>query len=212
METHGFMSGVNNILEWISRLALLNILWIGFSLLGFIVLGFYPATVAMFAVVRRWAMGDFEAPVFSVFWSSYKSEFVKSNMFGAVISLIGIILFIDFLFLKQASSMVQNLLNVPFLIISLIFICSLLYVFPMYVHYNMKVLDVLKNAFFVMVMNPFKTLIMLISCVGLVILFSFAPPLMIVCSGNVLALVMSKPAMNAFNKVNKKHESVTVHQ
>ncbi|WP_175638607.1 YesL family protein [Metabacillus schmidteae] len=210
METHGMMSSVNNILEWISRLALLNILWIGFSLLGFVVLGFYPATVAMFAVVRRWAMGDLEAPVFSLFWGSYKKEFLKSNMFGAVLSVVGIILFIDFQFLKQASPMVQNLMNVPFLIISLIFVCSLLYMFPMYVHYNMKVFDVLKNSFFVMIMNPFKTFIMLISSVGLVILLSFAPPLMIVCSGNVLALVMSKPAMNAFNSINHKNE--TVHQ
>lgn len=201
METHGFMSGVNNILEWISRLALLNILWIGFSLLGFVVLGFYPATVAMFAVVRRWAMGDLDAPVFSVFWSSYKKEFLKSNMLGTVISLIGIILFIDYLFLKQASPMVQNLLNVPFLIISLIYICVLLYVFPMYVHYEMKVFHVIKNSFFVMIMNPLPTLLMLVSSVGLVILLSFAPPIMIVCSGNVLALTMAKPAMNAFKKI-----------
>ncbi|MGM0875785.1 MAG: YesL family protein [Bacillota bacterium] len=208
METHGFLGGVNSILEWISRLALLNLLWIFFSLVGFIIFGFFPATAAMFAVVRRWALVEMEFSVLSLFWKSYKKEFVKSNLLGAIITLIGIVLMIDFYFLQQASTNIQNLLYVPFLILSIIFLCLLFYVFPMYVHYDMKILQIMKNSFFMMIMRPFSTLMILVSSGGLIFLLSYAPPLLLICSGNVLALVMTKPAINAFNTISQKSQSI----
>jgi uncharacterized membrane protein YesL len=207
VETHGFMGAINNVLEWISRLALLNLLWIFFSFLGLIVFGFFPATVAMFSVVRRWAMGDMEISITRVFWDSYKKEFTKSNLLGGIISCVGLVLVIDFLFLKQASPQIQSFLFIPFLIILILFICTLFYVFPMYVHYEMKLLEVLKNSFIVMIMRPISTIMMFVCGVGLMILLSFAPPLLIVCSGNVFALLMTKPAMNAFNHINHKYET-----
>ncbi len=206
METHGVMGGVNNVLEWITRLVLLNILWIFFSLLGFIVLGFFPATVSMFAVVRRWAMGEMDISITKVFWRSYKKEFIKSNILGAVILLVGTVLVIDYHFLQQASPQIQNLLSVPFLIISILFVCVLFYIFPMYVHYDLKILQVFKNSFFIMIMRPFSTIMIFVSSVGLAILLSFGPPLLLVCSGNIFALVMTKPAINAFNAISKKSE------
>ncbi|MFC4321510.1 YesL family protein [Litchfieldia salsa] len=208
VETHGFMGAINNVLEWISRLALLNILWIFFSFLGLIVFGLFPATVAMFSVVRRWAMGDMEISITRVFWESYKKEFSKSNLLGGIISCIGLVLFIDFLFLKQVSPQIQGFLFVPFLIILILYVCTLFYVFPMYVHYEMKLLEVLKNSFIVMIMRPISTIMMLVCGVGLMILLSFAPPVLIVCSGNVFALLMTKPAMNAFNHINRKYETI----
>ncbi|WP_078544590.1 YesL family protein [Litchfieldia alkalitelluris] len=208
VETHGFLGAVNNVLEWISRLALLNLLWIFFSFLGLIVFGLFPATVAMFSVVRRWAMGEMEISITKVFWKSYKKEFAKSNLLGGIISSVGLVLVIDFLFLKQASPQIQHFLFVPFLIILILFICTLFYVFPMYVHYEMKLLDVLKNSFIVMIMRPLSTIMMFVCGVGLMILLSFAPPLLIICSGNVFALLMTKPAMNAFNHINRKYEKV----
>lgn len=206
IETHGFMGGVNNILEWISRLALLNLLWISFSLLGLIVFGFFPATVAMFSIVRRWAKGDMDISIPKLFLESYKKEFIKSNILGAIISLLSLVLMIDFFFLQQATPHIQNLLSVPFLIILILFICSLFYIFPMYVHYDMKIVQVIKNSFFIMIMRPFSTIMMFVSGVGLAILLSFAPPLLIICSGNIFALVMTKPAMNAFDHINRKKQ------
>ncbi|KKI91924.1 hypothetical protein WQ54_12410 [Bacillus sp. SA1-12] len=204
METTGFMGGVNNILEWISRLAWLNLLWISFSLLGLVAFGFFPATAAMFAVVRKWAVGEMEISIYKTFLSSYKKEFGKSNLLGLVLMMITAILAIDFVYLYQASSGIQNVLIVPFMIVSLIFVCMLFYIFPMYVHFDMKVLQVLKNSFFVMIMNPLQTLLMLVGTGGLLFLLSYAPPLLIICSGNILALAITKPAFNAFHKVNRK--------
>ncbi|WP_299090784.1 YesL family protein [uncultured Metabacillus sp.] len=208
METTGFMGGVNSILEWISRLAWLNLLWISFSLLGIIVFGFFPATIAMFAVVRKWAVGEMEISIFKTFLNSYKQEFVKSNLLGLVLMIITVILVIDFVYLYQTSSDIQNVLFVPFMVVSLIFVCMLFYIFPMYVHFDMEVLQVIKNSFFVMIMNPLQTLLMLVGTSGLLFLLSYAPPLLIICSGNILAMAITKPAFNAFSKVNRKHQKI----
>lgn len=206
MQTSGVMSGLNQLLEWVTRLVFLNLLWIFFSLLGLVLFGFFPATAALFAVVRRWALGDMDIPVLKTFWASYKKEFIKSNLLGLLIIISGIVLVIDYLFLQQANETILNLLYVPFLIVTLIMTCMLIYIFPMYVHYEMKVLQIIKNSFFVMIMNPISTIVILIGCFGLFFLLSFAPPLMIICSGNILALAITKPANTAFNKINVKHQ------
>ena len=39
--------------EWVIRLVYLNILWIGVSLLGLGILGIFPATSALFPVLRK---------------------------------------------------------------------------------------------------------------------------------------------------------------
>jgi uncharacterized membrane protein YesL len=206
METSGLFGGLYKITEWIQRLAILNLLWIGFTLLGGILFGFFPATTAMFAVVRKWVMGDLEIPVFKTFWSSYKKEFVKSNILGLILSLVAIVLYIDYHFLQASTNEILRLLEVPFLIVTLLFICMLFYVFPIFVHYDMKIKEVIKNSFFIMIMNPISTFIMLLSTSGLLIAMSFAPPLMIVVSGNVIALSIMKPAWNTFNKISRKQE------
>ncbi|MFC4402738.1 YesL family protein [Gracilibacillus xinjiangensis] len=64
--------------EWISRFAYVNLLWIGFSLLGLVVFGFFPATAAMFALVRQWIMGNIDKPVFSSIWVTIKKNFSKA--------------------------------------------------------------------------------------------------------------------------------------
>ncbi|CAM4078219.1 YesL family protein [Lederbergia lenta] len=203
--TSGFMEGLYRACDWIMKLTILNILWISFSLLGLILFGIFPATAAMFAVVRKWAMAEMDVSIFQTFWQSYKKEFVKGNLLGAIITICSIVLYIDFHFLQVATNSAIKMLFIPFWIIVFLFICTLFYVFPMFVHYNMKIREVLKNSFFIMVMNPLRTLIMLVSSGGLVFLLTFAPPLMIVCSGNVLALAMMKPAYNAFEKINRHH-------
>lgn len=201
--TSGFMGGLYRACDWIMRLVVLNLLWISFSMLGLFLFGIFPATTAMFAVVRKWAMTEMEVSIFQTFWQSYKREFLKSNLLGGIITACCIVLYIDFHFLQLTTNSIIKMLFIPFWIIVLLFICTLFFVFPMFVHYEMKILDVLKNSFFVMIMNPIRTVFMLASCGGLLFLLTFAPPLTIICSGNLLALAIMKPAYHAFEKINQ---------
>lgn len=204
MDTSGFMESLNKLLEWISRLAFLNLLWISFSLLGLIFFGLFPATVAMFAVVRKWMLGNDEMSIFKTFWTAYKREFLKSNILGVIILAVGLILYIDFQFVLNASNSFVSILYVPFFIITFIFISMLFYIIPIFVHYDMKLSQVIKNSFFVMIMNPLSTFYMLIGSFGIVFVLSYAPPICLLYSGNLLALFIMKPATNAFEKINQK--------
>ncbi|WHY02468.1 YesL family protein [Neobacillus sp. DY30] len=206
MDTSGFLGSFNKLLEWISRLAFLNLLWISFSLLGLIIFGFFPATVAMFAVARKWMLGNDEMSIFKTFWTVYKREFLKSNLLGAIIVVIGLILYIDLQFVKHAENSFASILYIPFFIITLIFISMLFYIIPIFVHYDMKLIQVLKNSFFVMIMNPLSTFYMLIGSFGILFVLSYAPPICLLYSGNLLALFIMKPAVNAFEKINQKSQ------
>lgn len=43
-------------LEWIMKFAYLNILWLGFTLLGVGLFGFFPATMASFILLKRFVV------------------------------------------------------------------------------------------------------------------------------------------------------------
>ena len=60
-------------------MAYANALWVLFSLLGLIVLGIAPATVALFSITKDWAKKDWDQPVFQTFWQTYKTEFFRAN-------------------------------------------------------------------------------------------------------------------------------------
>jgi uncharacterized membrane protein YesL len=212
MDTSGFLGSFNKLLEWISRLAFLNILWISFSLLGLVIFGFFPATVAMFAVVRKWMLGNDEMSIFKTFWTAYKKEFLKSNLLGIMIVAIGLILYIDFQFVSHSSNHIVSMLYVPLFILIFIFISMLFYIIPIFVHYDMKITQVIKNSFFVMIMNPLSTFYMLIGSFGILFVLSYAPPICILYSGNLLALFIMKPATSAFEKIKQKTKLVPQEQ
>ena len=208
MNYRGVMGGFYDLLEWISRLAFLNILWIFFTLVGFLFLGFFPATVAMFAVVRKWMLKKDDLAIFSTFWSVYKREFWKSNLLGLIISLISLVLYIDFAFIQHSSNSFVSIFYVPLFIITMIFICMLFYMIPIFVHFDLTLSQVFKSSFFVMIMYPLSTLYMLVGSFGICFILSYAPPICLLYSGNLLALFIMKPAWRAFEKLkNNQHRA-----
>ncbi|GGH86955.1 putative membrane protein YesL [Pullulanibacillus pueri] len=207
MDTYGIWSGLYKAMDWIMKLAILNILWILFSLAGLIVFGFFPSTVAMFSVVRKWMIGNEEIPILKTFWTAYKREFLKSNLLGIAIILVGLVLLLDFLFLQRFHNGITSLLYIPFLIVTCLFVCMLFYMIPIFVHYEMKIPQVIKNSFFVVLMNPIPTFFMLLGSVFIILGLTFVPPISLLFSGNLLALLFMKPACNAFNKIYVKHRT-----
>jgi len=201
--TTGPMGGFYTLANWIMRLAYVNILWIAFSLVGIIILGFFPATIGMFTVIRKWIQGDGDIPIFTTFWATYKKEFLKSNLLGLFLSLIGYILYIDFIFLRQGVTGFLQFTYYPLLIVILLYFLILLYVFPVFVHYEISIFQVIKNAFLLMIMSPLITIMML---VGLVIVFQALralPGLTPFFTGSVLAYVIYWSVNFAFVKVER---------
>lgn len=168
MYQNTFIDGIYNISNWILRFIYLNFLWILFSLLGLLVGGLFPSTVSMFTVVRKWILNKSSVPIYETFLKTYKTKFIRSNILGYSLSFIGLVLYADFLFLRNVDTYLFQLLYIPVLVISFLYIITLFYVLPIFVHYDLKGIDILKNAFFLSVISPFSTLKM---CLGLLLLW-----------------------------------------
>ncbi|THE12499.1 DUF624 domain-containing protein [Bacillus timonensis] len=186
---------------WISKFAYINLLWLGFSLVGLIVLGFFPATMAMFAVVRKWLMGKTDVPVFHTFWSTYKAEFLKSNGLGLIIVIVGSLVILDLMFVKNLS-----VIQIPIYLFMFLVVLTLLYVFPVFVHYELKIVHIIKNAFLLMLINPLENLVMIVSLVTVFFVVKYIPGLGFFFGGSLTAAIIMSVCIRAFKKMEKKQE------
>ncbi|MGP4040635.1 YesL family protein [Gracilibacillus sp. D59] len=198
------MNALNKAFEWITKVAYLNLLWIGFTLGGLILVGLFPSTAATFTIVKKWVSGNTDIPLFKTFWKAFRESIVQSNILGYITGAVGYILYLDFLFITVVESDYVMLLTIPFLFISILFILTSFYLFPVYVHYDMKVLQVIKSAFFIMILNPLPTLIMVLSMFGITYGLWYFQGLALFFSMSLIAIAVTMPAHKAFSKIQEK--------
>lgn len=192
------------ITEWISRLARLNLLWIGFTLLGLVIFGFFPATVAMFVVVRQWLRGKTDLPISDSFRQAYRQEFVKANGIGLIIGVIGAVLYLNVIFLDLNNSPNIFLVSVPVYLFILFASLTLLYLFPVYAHYNLGNFNLVKQAILIMIIHPFQSLMMVIGIAASVVTMYYIPALLFFFGGSFIALLLMATCYPIFIKIEKQ--------
>ncbi|SDK00907.1 YesL family protein [Sediminibacillus albus] len=206
------MTAVSKALDWITKMAFLNILWLLFLLPGFVVFGIFPATSAMLTIIHKWLKGETDIAVFRTFWTTYKKEFFNSNKLGYLLAAAGYILYLDFVFLISAADDFFLYLTVPYLVVTAIFLLTGLYAFPIFVHYQMTSFQVIKTSFFMMLLNPVQTILMVVSTLGIgYILWTFQG-LALFFSFSILALVVMMPANRAFERMKLKQQMLLAKQ
>lgn len=193
-----------NILEWITRFAYINIVWIFFTLLGGVIFGLIPSTNALFAVIRQWLKGQSDIPVLKSFWNYYKSDFLKSNRLGIFIYLFTIIFGYNIIFLQLNMDNLITWTYAPLLAGMLLFLLILFYVFPAFVHYDVKVTKVIKNALLTMLVSPIHTLLMIICLVSFYLIVSVIPALFFIFGASFYAFITMWIALHAFHKIQEK--------
>ncbi|MEK3786152.1 MULTISPECIES: YesL family protein [Paenibacillus] len=127
-----FVETVNAWCMRILRLVYLNLLWTGGTLLGLVLFGIGPATIAMMSVLRQWIRGNEEVPVFTSFVKYYKESFKEGSILGLIYTVVGYVLYID---LANISSWY---LRVVIFVGIFLYLISLLYIFPLVSHYDWK--------------------------------------------------------------------------
>ncbi|WP_226530021.1 YesL family protein [Metabacillus niabensis] len=123
---------LNDICIRILQLVYLNILWIVFTLLGLVLAGIGPATLALYTVIRQWIRGNSDIPIFLTFWKAYRSSFKEASVIGMIYLVIGWILYVDLLYVQSFY------LRALVIFVSFIYVVSLCYVFPIMAHYDWK--------------------------------------------------------------------------
>jgi uncharacterized membrane protein YesL len=199
---HFVANGVYRFCEWVTRLAYLNVLWISFSLLGFIVLGAGPSTVAMYTVTRKWLTGNPDVPIFKTFFAAYKKEFLSGNLLGIILFIILAVFWLDFKIfavMNAEFSIVTILLSS----LSLVFFVLLLFIFPVYVHYNIKLSEVFKFSILVGLSKPFYSLMMIAGAIGALFISLLHVTVILFFSGSLFSLIMSALALKAFKSLER---------
>ncbi len=175
----GLMGGFYRISEWIMRFSVINILWILSNLpIVYLVISvlysetvpqlitllltiallapflFFPATTAMFGVVRKWIMGEEEIPLVKSFWKYYKENYKKSFIGGWILVPAWVVWIVDYVYFSQMFSFF-----IYFFIVGSIFLYILtLYFFCNLVHLEISMWAMIKNSVLLSLGNPLNTL------------------------------------------------------
>lgn len=198
---------------WVYNLFLLNLLWFVFSLIGLILFGLFPATAALFSVLRKLIMETDDLSTLEVtklFWSKFKFEFLKSNLVGFLISFCGFILYLDIRVLQQLDNNLFHVsLTIVTFVIGFVYLLTLLYIFPVFVHFDMKIFQYPKHAFILAIGRPLQTLVMMIILAIVIFLYTLLPGLMPVFGVSLVSVIIMKTASLSFPE---KESPTTINQ
>ncbi len=191
--------------EHIQMLVYINFLWIFFSLVGLIIFGILPATVAMFIIINKWIKEGNNLKVFKIYWREYKNNFIKTNITGLIMVVVGYNLYFNFIFFKSQEGAIYLVLLGGTLGLSILYLIVFLYIFPVFVKYpDLRILNLLKNSLFIGILTPGYTLLMILTVVIISIIFIFVSFLLPLVSASSLGVVIMWLASKSFDKVDKK--------
>ncbi|MGN8646215.1 YesL family protein [Gracilibacillus sp. HCP3S3_G5_1] len=223
----GLTKAILVITEWITRLFSANIIWLLFNLpvilfsvnvafadsrhqltsiivILLLIAPFitFPATVALFTVVRRWTMEDTTIPVFQSYRKYWKENYKNSIIAGFIIEGFWLIYAADYYFfttnISPSLALVLIILGVVFLMITLFFMCSL-------AHSDLPIKKLLKNSTIMVISHPFLTVSIGVFNLSIVyISFMYAPYLLILFLGSSIAFV----TFSGFYKIYRKVELI----
>ena len=140
----GIFSLFYRLCERIMNLAYLNLLWILFSLIGLGIFGIFPATAAVFALLRQEMINEV-TPTFKLFFEYFKKGFWKANLIGWILVFSGYVLYLDFKLITYLEGNLEVIMSFSLLVLVIIFLFVSTYLFPVYAHYDLKV----KNYYFI---------------------------------------------------------------
>lgn len=131
----------------------------------------FPATSAMFAVARKWVMGDEDVPLFRTFFQNYKSTYKKAMIGGLVLCFMLVVILVNLQFYSEQTSFLAGL-RYLFIALLAILAATIINFMAFLSHFEMKLLMLLRNSVFFTIGRPLTSLYLLVSC-GAIVYFSF---------------------------------------
>lgn len=129
-----------------------------------------PASAAMFAVARKWVMGEEDVPLFKTFIRGYKDNYLQAMLGGLVFTVVSIILYVNYHFYVGMSESLRWL-SMLFLSFGVVLVAAFINFLSILVHFQMKLFQILKNALILTLGQPF-TSISLLAVNGIILYIS----------------------------------------
>lgn len=119
--------------DWFVKLAYLNFLWVIFTLAGGIILGIFPSTAALFAILSRMVRGDTANEILPTFAGTFKNEFKRSNKYGVFFWAFAGIIALNVMLLPQFEGMMLTIVISGVIFTLFLYLIVLFFFFPAYV-------------------------------------------------------------------------------
>ncbi|MRN52792.1 YesL family protein [Paenibacillus monticola] len=235
MEFKGAMGGLYRITEWISRIAFSNILWalcsvpfLLVAVLKVIMLGsgtggpneqitlnwalgilapftVFPATAALFTVVRKWVMGNTDVSTFRTYFQGYKENYVKSMLGGVIYTLLFVVMYVDVtVYMTQMANF--KIVGILMLVLMIILFISMFNFFSIIVHYQMTFKEVVTNSILLTIARPIRVFSTLVGAAVLVYIGLRYPALYFICIPTLIAMVAFFNFYATYNKLQLQVE------
>ncbi|WP_245639472.1 YesL family protein [Viridibacillus arvi] len=165
--------------EFVTMLAVLQLMWIGLTLLGLIIFGISPATVGLFSIMRKRLHGqDDLKTLIKNYWKVYKEEFINSNKIGVILIGIGYFLIINLKIVLNMSGSYSLLMLTLVVMIAILYAVMVMNIFQVFAHYDLPFSRYFSTSLLLSISFPLQ---MLGSIIGLYVLyriFLFIPGLL----------------------------------
>src|SRR5699024_7509123 len=162
-EDNRFINFIIKTGQIIYDLFLLQVLWIFYSLKGFIFLGVFPATISIVNIYYKLVEGHKSLSIIQESKEGYDLNFKQANQIGYLYVLIFGLLYID---LRVSIVYIQSIILHTFLLLlTLLTLIVCVYSLIIIVRYDFSFKDILKQAFFVSLSVPIYTIATLIGII-----------------------------------------------
>ena len=148
------MSKTVKFTDWLYEILTLHFRWVVYLFKGFIVLGFFPATSAVFAVVRDRILNKDIASLPQAFKQYYHENFRTANILGWLFTFITGIVILNLFLIPYYPEAVHLLMYAIIAFTSFILIISWIYLFPTIVHFQLPI----KELFLVILKTGFSSI------------------------------------------------------
>lgn len=159
-------NGFFRVLGRIADLMILNILFI-VCCIPVVTIG--PALTGMYYVTLKMAVNE-EGYIARGFFKSFRQNLRQGIILWLILLLIGIVLFMDILILRNAAGTFYNVMRVLILATSLVYMMVMIYVFPTLARFENSIRATLKNSLLMSILDFPRTFVMLVITIGSVLI------------------------------------------
>jgi uncharacterized membrane protein YesL len=184
-------------LEVATDFLLLNLMWLVACLP---VVTIFPSTAAMFGVVRDWVRGK-EGGLARTFVTRFRENLWQSLLVGAVWTVFGVTLFLDFIVAGQLSSGAEVVLKSVLVLASCVYAFGSVFLFPVMVHYEANWRTVIKNSLLLSIGRLPTTLVCLVF-VAVMVGITAVVPFLLIITGSITAYVVYRLCDREFRKID----------
>ncbi|WP_077622335.1 YesL family protein [Sediminibacillus massiliensis] len=129
--------------DWLWEMLILQFHWFFYVVKGAFLFGIFPATAALYAVIRHWLKnGGKEGEIQELYKKFYKENFRNANISGWLIVIAGVMVYLNWVSLAYITNPVAKMALYGIIILfSVLILVIWLFLFPVLVHYQLSWLN-----------------------------------------------------------------------